>query len=177
MMGLCVVLLLFMLPTGLAAYYGAILSGMYKDPLMINFRRYGEERRPPILPRFLLALAAWFVAVTLIARLFTTGVSSFAGGFLPTIFFLLALIAGGAGLVTRRSITGRESLPHWYYLALRTMTREERRQLARAWERIPRGLRWRLNGDQASFRVWVDMVRLTAIYGARDPGSPWDHWT
>ena len=177
MNGLCAILLLFWLPAGFVAYYGAILSGMYKDPLMHNFRRYGVERRPPVLPRFLFALAAWCGGLIFLSRLFVSGRSGYAGQVLPLIFLLLALIILGGGLVANRSTAGRESLPYWYYCALRTMMREERRQLARAWDRIPRLLRWRLNGDQKSFRVWVDMVRLTTIYGAIDPDSPWDRWT
>ena len=48
--------------------------------------------------------------------------------------------------------------------------------MAFAWLRIPRRMRWRLNGDQKAFEVWVELLRLTVIYGAFDPNSPWDVW-
>jgi hypothetical protein len=38
-------------------------------------------------------------------------------------------------------------------------------------------MRWRFNGDGQAFAVWTDTVRITAIYGARDPDDPWATWT
>jgi hypothetical protein len=67
-------------------------------------------------------------------------------------------------------------LPRWYFDLLRRATRQERRHIAYAWLRIPHKMRWRLNGDQASFHVWADTVRITVFYGARDPDDPWELW-
>jgi len=97
--------------------------------------------------------------------------------FPPLVFVVLAVILWGGSLVVGQQRDLRESLPRWYSTLLRIATRQERRQIAYAWLRIPRGMRWRLNGDQASFHVWVELVRLTVIYGAYDPDSPWDQWT
>ena len=100
----------------------------------------------------------------------------FQTSFAPVIFVVFAFMAFGASLLARQKPVIRESLPRWYFELLRTTTRQERRTLGYAWLRIPWRLRWRLNGDQVAFGVWVDMVRLTVIYGAHDPNNPWELW-
>jgi hypothetical protein len=97
--------------------------------------------------------------------------------FAPLSFTVMALMAFIGYLITRRYVYLRELLPHWYFTLLRNATRQERRLLAFAWLRIPRRMRWHLNGDQAAFEVWADMVRMSVIYGARDPDDPWVLWT
>jgi hypothetical protein len=157
-------------------YYGVLISGMYKDPLMAHFLAYGEERRTSPLGRFLVALGAWCwmfalafsVLETLGARSVVAGLSLSFG-----MFGVMAFV--GAWLVTRNQ-TWSESLPVWYADLMREATREERRLIAYAWFRLPRRLRWRFNGDFASFRSWVDLVRLTMVYGARSPDDPWKVW-
>lgn len=78
--------------------------------------------------------------------------------------------------IVRRHPDLREALPRWYFELLRNATRQERRFIGFAWLRIPRRMRWRLNGDQAAFRTWADTVRITVIYGAYDPNNPWTMW-
>lgn len=162
---------------GLTLYFGAVLTGFYKDPLMARFRRYGEERRPTPAISFLVALGIWCTAMASIVRAFTQRVLLLQGTLLPLIFFVLALMAFGSAIAMHRFEDLRVMLPGWYFDLLLTASREERRLIAYAWLRIPRRMRWRLNGDQAAFRVWADMVRIAVIYGARDPDDPWAQWT
>jgi hypothetical protein len=157
-------------------YYGAVTSGVYKDPMMGQFRRYGDERRVYPVCRFLYAFGAMcFVMALLIPATWTP--QSYLRRLLPPVFFLtLAMIAWGSSYLILQRPFLRESLPRWYFYLLRYATRQERRQLGFAWLRIPRKMRLRLNGDQKAFEVWIELMRLTVIYGAFDPNSPWDVW-
>jgi hypothetical protein len=159
-----------------AIYYGAVVSGIYKDPLMGHFRKYGEEHRVYPLCRFLYAFGgAAFILAVLLPVLWTPQ-SYLRRMFPPAFFLVLAFIAWGSALLIYRRPVLREVLPLWYFFLLRNASRQERRQIAFAWLRIPRRMRWRLNGDQKAFDVWVELMRLTVIYGAFDPNSPWDRW-
>jgi len=172
-------LLVFLMVVGpalLAVYYGAIISGLCKDPLMARFRGYGSERRVYPLCRFL----EWGGLAALTGGLFSGAVISplsyIGATFAPLAFFVLALMAFTADFFVRRHPDLRESLPRWYFELLRTATRQERRFIGFAWLKIPRRMRWRLNGDQEAFRTWADIVRITVIYGAYDPNNPWSTW-
>lgn len=162
--------------TGMLVYYVAVISGWYKDSLMGRFRSYGAERRPAPLLRLLEILGWWSLMLSsmfdsLVRTNHWTDVR-----YMPVIFFALMIMAWGGNLLIRRVPSWREALPLWYYNLLRDATRQERRLIAFAWLRIPAKMRWRLNADQASFQVWADTVRITVIYGARDPDDPWAKW-
>ncbi|NDJ78422.1 MAG: hypothetical protein GYB65_19405 [Chloroflexi bacterium] len=168
---------LALLSASMTAYYGAVIAGIFKDPLMANFRIYGEERRAYPICRFLQAAAfcSWMLSMVVG---FITIPGNFAVGFFPpAVFLVLALMSGAASLAVRRNARLREMLPQWYFELLRISTRQERRLIGFAWLKIPRKMRWRLNGDQAAFQSWVDTVRITVIYGAFDPENPWKLWT
>ncbi len=161
---------------GLTLYHGALISGFYKDPLLARFRRYGEERRPAPALSFLVVLGMWCMLMAIIARSLTQRFLVLQGNLLPLVFFVLAAMAFSGAITVARVEALRVMLPRWYFDLLLTASREERRLIAYAWLRLPRKMRWHLNGDQAAFRVWADMVRLTIIYGARDPDDPWAQW-
>jgi hypothetical protein len=169
--------LLFFLTGGATIYYGVVVSGMYKNSLLAYMRRYGEEQ--PIYPICrLLAIGSTFCVMTAVLMINTVVPTSYLYRLLPPETFEIMAVAGiTANLLIRRQARLREALPRWYCDLLGQTNRQERRQIAFAWLRIPLRLRWRLNGDQASFQVWAELVRLTVIYGAYDPESPWDHWT
>ncbi len=167
----------FFAMTGTMLYYGAVVAGTIKDPLMASLCAYGEEKRPRMASRFLYVLAAWLLMVAFGAFLVTAPGTSWRDSTAPLAFVLLSGMAMGAGVAINARPGLREALPRWYADLLRHATRQERQQLGRAWRRLPRRLRWRLNADQAAFVTWCDMVRLTVIYGAYDPESAWDRWT
>lgn len=168
---------MFFAAGGATLYYGAIVSGMYKNSMMAYLRRYGEEL--PIYPVCrLLAAASVFCLTTAILMYNSVAPSSYLYRLFPPETFEVMAVGGlVANLLIRRRAGLRDALPRWYHDLMRETSRQERRQLAFAWLRVPPRLRWRLNGDQASFHVWSELVRLTVIYGAYDPDSPWDHWT
>jgi hypothetical protein len=161
-----------LLATGVVAYQGAIVAGTIKGPVMAYFRRYGEEEDFFPLCRFLDVVMGWGIALTL----FASNTDVLPVSFAPVSFLLMGLLAGGASYLVRQFPEWRESLPYWYAAMMRETTQSERRAIAYAWLRISRQMRWRFNTDQASFWSWVDLVRLTIIYGARDPDDPWKVW-
>jgi len=143
---------------------------------MSRFRQYGEERRPYPVCRFLEVACVFCFLLGLMVRIVTSQSVVFQDSLAPLSLWVLAGMLLASSLFIRRRPVLRESLPRWYYELVKVATRQERRFLGFAWLRIPRKMRWRLNGDQAAFKVWADMVRITVIYGARDPDDPWALW-
>jgi hypothetical protein len=159
------------------AYYAAVASGLYRDPLMWHLQRYGEEQRPCLACRLLLAGAFFAMGLSVLLGSLAESNPVTRRIFPAEILTVLSIILFAGSFIAWQTPALRESLPRWYVYLLRTTSRQERRQIAYAWQRIPRRLRWRLSGDQASFVVWSELVRLTVIYGAFDPNSPWDVWS
>jgi hypothetical protein len=151
---------------GAVLYYWAILGGLYKDAMMGNFRRYGEERRMYPLERFLVALGALFLFLAV----------WIPGALVTSVLAALCIFAISSAYMVSRVDSLRGSLPRWYFSLLQETTRQERRAIAYAWLRLPFRTRLRLNGDSYAFRVFIDEIRLTVIYGARDPDDPWVAW-
>lgn len=151
---------------GAVFYYGAILLGIYKGSLMALFRQYGEEPPVNVLARFLLALGLLlFVLIPLVGGRTTS-----------TVFSTLGLLILATSFAATRVPVLRDTLPRWYYSLLQLTNRQERRAIAYAWMRLPLRTRLRLNGDNYAFQIFVDEIRLTVIYGARDPDDPWETW-
>ena len=162
--------------TGALVYYGALVFGIYKNPLMARFRLYGEERPFYPLCRFLDILGLWSLMISSLLDSITAIHRATTNLYAPVIFLALSFMAFGFSLLARHYPIIGLALPLWYSELLHHTTRQERRQIAFAWLRIPAKMRWRLNADQTSFRVWVELVRLTVFYGARDPDDPWAIW-
>lgn len=158
-------------------YYMAVVGGMFKEPLLIQFRKYGEENRVyPVCRLLMVAGFCCFILAIMLPSLLAS--FSFLRQLFPTgIFVVLGIAAWAASIVINRQPVLREALPVWYFELLRNSSRIERRHIGFAWLRIPWQMRLRLNSDNQAFRVWTELVRLTVIYGAHDPNSPWDVWT
>ncbi len=170
--------LLLVVFSGLAAiYYAVILSGLYKDPLMARLRQYGEEDSHSILTNMLVSAGVCSLLTATLIPAYTLPTSYVRRTFPPWMFVCVALALFGMAIFVQQRPALRDALPRWYWELLQCCSRQERRQIAYAWMRIPRGMRLRLSGDQKSFQVWAELVRLTVIYGAHDPDSPWDRWT
>lgn len=163
--------------TGVMLYYVALVGGWYKDPMMERFRMYGAERRPYPLCRLLDVWGWWSLMIASMLDSLVQANNFTEIEYAPVIFLAMTLLAWGGSTLVRSRPALREALPRWYFDLLRTATRQERRFIGYAWLRIPRKMRWRLNGDQAAFRTWADMVRITVTYGAYDPANPWNRWT
>jgi hypothetical protein len=167
-----------LLSLGMATfYYGAIVSGLYKNSMMAHLRKYGEERIAHPICRFLNVLGACLLAMAVtIPTVFDP--TTYTYRLLPpVVFVVLAFLAFGSSLAANQNESFRDGLPFWYHDLMVNTSRQERRHIAYAWLRIPRQMRWRFNADQKAFRAWAELVRLTVIYGAFDPDSAWDLWT
>lgn len=158
--------LLVLVLWGVLSYYGAILGGWFKDPMMAQFRRYGPPEPYYPLTRFLLVLGMVCVI----------GAPAIPNSWLGAVFFVLGLFIVISSLAAYRLRGVREVLPLWYFRLQKDTSREERRAIAYAWLRLPLRTRLRLNGDHYAFQTFIDEVRLTVIYGARDPDDPWEMW-
>jgi hypothetical protein len=169
------VALLTLFTTGALLYYAAIVSGLYKDPLMARFRTYGKEQHHYPFCRLVEIFSVWCVMMASMLDAMTVRTRN-TNSFAPALFLIAGLVALGVSFAARRKATLREALPRWYFTLLRTANRHERRRIAFAWLRIPRRMRWRLNSDQKAFGTWADTVRMTVTYGARDPDDPWATW-
>jgi hypothetical protein len=146
---------------------------MIKDPLLEHLRDYkNADPAAPITPLLLLTMLFCLLLGGMIPYVLPPG-SFFSSVLSRRVFLLLAIIFGGALLVVIGRSDLRQALPGWYNTLLARTTRPEQRHIGRAWDRLPRLLRWRLNRDQHSFDVWTDLVRLSFVYGAqRDPDFP-----
>ncbi len=169
------VALLTLFTTGALLYYAAIVSGLYKDPLLARFRAYGKEQRHYPFCRLVEIFSVWCVMMASMLDAMTVRTRN-TNSFAPALFLIAGVVALGVSFAARRKATLRELLPRWYFTLLRTANRHERRRIAFAWLRIPRRMRWRLNSDQKAFGTWADTVRMTVTYGARDPDDPWATW-
>jgi len=166
---------LTVIATGALLQRTSVVFGLIKDPIMTRFRLYGPEMPFSPLARFMDMLGVWSLMTASMLDALTADQRG-VWGYTPMIFFALMLMAFTGSYVVRKSDQLRHALPPWYNELIQSTTRQERRHLAYAWLRIPRKMRWRLNADQASFRVFVDLVRLTSFYGVRDPDDPWAIW-
>lgn len=158
-------------------YHAAIAGGLYKEPLLAEFRKYGSE--PMIYPicNVLMSAGLCCLALTLFAPIVIAR-GSFLARLLPgAILTVLGVILIGTSIFLHQQPGLRTTLPLWYSTLLKESTRQERRHIGWAWLRLPLKMRMRLNGDNKAFAVWVELVRLTVIYGAYDPNSPWHRWT
>ncbi len=89
---------LTLVATAALLYYAAIVSGLYKDPMMSRFRSYGAERRYYPFCRFLEILGGWGVMVASMLDALTVR-TRHTNAFAPTIFLALAFMALAASVV------------------------------------------------------------------------------
>lgn len=158
-------------------YYMAISGGLYKEPLLAQFRKYGDEQAFYPLCNALLAGGIWCLSMVGIMPMVVASRSYLARLLPGAVFTVLGLILIGASAAIYMQPTLRTALPPWYTSLIQNASRQERRHIGWAWLRLPLRMRMRLNGDNKAFAVWVELVRLTVIYGAYDPNSPWHRWT
>lgn len=168
---------IFSVSGAVTLYYAAIAGGLYKEPLLAQFRRYGDEPATYPLCNALLSGGICCLSIIGITPMMFANRSYLARLLPNAVFTALGLVLLGASVAVYMQPTLRTSLPPWYTVLIQHSTRQERRQIGWAWLRLPLRMRLRLNGDNKAFGVWVELVRLTVIYGAYDPNSPWHRWT
>lgn len=141
---------------------GLILLGLYKEPILRRFQRYGDtETFHYGLPWFLLWMACfvglldWWLGVV-------WGSATGLG--------LLGVLLLAVAYITYRfpSSTGQQEgvflgYPRWLSELRPRTTRTERRRIAYMWLRLPSRLRMTYNGNDRAFLEWADMVILSTL--------------
>jgi hypothetical protein len=153
---------LLLLALGLLARLTVILVGMYKEPLLRLFEKYGdEENQFHIIPRVLLYSGLLLYSLR----------SALAGliAIPPTVDLLgiLLMICGyfytrfPEEWKTQKVVIG--GLPAWYVELRARTTREERRRIAYMWLRLPLRTRLLYNANNRAFFLWADLVIMATL--------------
>lgn len=135
-----------------------ILIGLYKDPLLRQFERYGEPPAYSPLLNFGMTLLL-FLAVLMV--LITN--SALLG------LWIILLTLPGMHLYRylKRFIWQYPEVmlayPLWCNQLVDRASREERRRLAYMWLRLPYRTRLTFNASDRQFDQWVDLVLITII--------------
>lgn len=133
-----------------------IVLGWYKDPILRQFERYGEER---IYSPFV-AFVLWCTGFVFFAFIAYFGVTH----------ILLVVLAMAVPFsyfypILKRQVESKPDLfmmyPKWYGRLMQMTEREERRRIAYLWLRLPAGTRLLYNTRDEFFHRWTDLVLLT----------------
>lgn len=133
-----------------------VLLGAYKDPLLANFEKYGEEHFfSPLIT--LIFWAGIFIYLSLYwyfppATVFGLGL------------FIIIPLGSLYGIIIRGVKKYKEFFsqhPRWFYELLQMTDREERRRIAYMWLFLPASTRMLYNANNHLFRQWVEQVVLT----------------
>lgn len=131
-----------------------ILLGRHKTPI---FNRLAANRRYLPLADGLTWFGVFVIAITLMAAGETTwGFPGFIGG------LLILLVADMMERLPRWLLNRipRWIAPRWYIQFCARTTHEERVQMVTPWRRLPPPLRARLNAQDKTFFLWLDLVLL-----------------
>jgi hypothetical protein len=160
------ILLLLLAVLGLSAAYIArsvlILIGVYKDPILRQFEKYGDDESIyyPI-PFLLLAMSIFaFTLAELVSRNIRSGFLLWLPGIL--------LLVGAVLLYERRDIAERYpqiflAFPRWYHQLREDTNRLERRRIAYMWLRLPWRTQLIYNSNSTAFLVWADLIVMGTV--------------
>ncbi|MFN8376646.1 MAG: hypothetical protein U0694_27715 [Anaerolineae bacterium] len=137
-----------------------ILAGWWKEPVLKQFRKYGDE--PRYYPQAHLIL--WFVTTVLVftAILFPrrTPVTLLLIGML--LLFVVMWIRNYPE--TSQALFERIPIyPRWYRTLRDYTSRYERRRIGYLWLRLPPHLRLLLNRHDEIFLLWADFVIMGSV--------------
>lgn len=157
---------LFCIALVMIGRYTAVIVGLFKDPLLHIFEKYGdEENHFEYLPRLMIGSGA---------LLYTTRGALFYAVPIPSEIEMLGVLMMLFGfLYTRLPVRWKArtlllpKLPAWYYRLYEETNRVERRRLAYMWLRLPRRTRWTYNTNDHAFFLWADLVILATAQPAQ----------
>jgi hypothetical protein len=133
-----------------------IIVGVYKDPVLASFEKYGAE----VIYSPLLNLVAW-VGFFLYLSLFWLIQTEIVLG----LGLLLLVPAAAFREHFRDTLIQRHEwfrvLPRWYYDLVLQTDREERRRIAYLWLYLPMRTRMLYNAHNDLFGQWVEQVLMT----------------
>lgn len=133
-----------------------IVAGVYKDPVLASFEKYGAE----VIYSPLLNLLMW-VGIFLYLSLFWLIPSEIVLG----LGLLLLIPVAVFREHFRDTLIQRHEwfrvLPRWYYDLVLQTDREERRRIAYLWLYLPVRTRMLYNAHHDLFGQWVEQVLMT----------------
>ncbi|GAB4315206.1 MAG: hypothetical protein Kow00117_07250 [Phototrophicales bacterium] len=136
-----------------------VLLGVYKDPILILFQRYGNHE--PVyypFPALLFWLGLLVISVGWVIQSITTiHVPSLE------ISFLLWFLAYLAHQFQQPSQDAMPVLPSWYRQLMQETSRVERRRIAYMWLRLPLRTRLLYSASNHQFFLWADLVIIATI--------------
>lgn len=138
----------------------AVILGLWKEPILHTFERYGDaERDYDALPQ-LLAWSGGFAIAT----------SFWLNEAAPTSFYalhvlgILLLVVAYVVYRLRRWIRRFFPYPRWYFDLQARTGRSERRRIAYLWLRLSWRTRLMLNSNSRAFEEWADFVIMSTLY-------------
>ncbi len=145
-----------------------ILMGLYKDPILHSFEKYGDDETfyfPLVqfliwLPIFVLVLGFWLFEAKIPASI-KSPVSLYC-------LSLMLMTGGFAGYTRLKQFARRHAewflvYPRWYGDLRERTNRLERRRISYMWLYLPWKLRLMYNSNDRAFNLWVDLVLLATI--------------
>jgi hypothetical protein len=133
-----------------------VVIGIYKDPILHSFEKYGVET----VYSPLIMLVVWSVACFLVTLFFYLPPSNVLLVGILLLIPLAWLRRMYERALDRNSLLFRR-LPGWYYDLAQRTNREERRRIAYLWLRLPVQTRMIYNARTEYFRQWVDLVLMS----------------
>lgn len=142
---------------------GLMVTGKFKDPLLAQFERYGgDETTFNLLPGVLF----WGAWALIFGHLALKPVILLPNGMV--IFGVILLYVWGfyhfLGQPIRERLDAMSPRPLWYRRLLEYTAREERRQLAYMWLRLPRRTRLIFNVNDRAFYQWADLIVMSTTF-------------
>ena len=153
-------LLIFLIGLAFFTRIMLVVFGLYKEPVLRGFERYGEAEGifqpfPSILYGFGTMLLSGGIVIGKLLD-FTATIFILLGMFVLT----MAYVVNYSENLTEEYPHIFKSLPRWYYELLDRTDRYDRRQIAYMWLWLPRRTRLTFNSNTKAFFQWVDMVMV-----------------
>lgn len=142
---------------------GLMVTGKFKDPMLAQFERYGgDESTFNLIPGIMLwgGLSLIFAHITLEPVILLPSGMVFFGA----LMLLLHGMYYTLGTPIKRKLDALSPRPRWYKRLMEYTAREERRQLAYMWLRLPRRTRLIFNVNDRAFYQWADLIVMSTTF-------------
>lgn len=161
-------LILLLVSIALLIRTGLIMTGVWKEPILHTFEKYGDvETVYYPLPSLLLWSGVLIISTTpwMMAPL---------RSWVPLVVPGIALIYASYHAYIHPEIAKQYphifmSYPRWYFELRERTTRYERRRIAYMWLCLPRRMQWAYNGSDPAFNQWADLVIMATMTYEEDP--------
>lgn len=139
-----------------------ILAGLHKGPILNLFEKYGdgEHHFQPVLVFLLWGGVLLWAGSDVGSRLIN--IPSIVGS-IGIILLVLAYIFAQLPVHVRFAANSSLRAPTWYHRLYTYTGREERRQIAYMWLRLPLRTRLIFNSNDRAFFQWADLIIMASV--------------